>query len=423
MGFETGVSMQLKRVVVTGIGTVNPLGNDVHTFWEAIRAGKSGIGPNTKFDTEGIPSKVAGEVKDFDPTTFVERREARKMDNFTLFALKASIEAMADAKLTSDRLDVERFGVIVGNGIGGIETLEDAYIRLFKGGPRRIPVFTIPKLISNIGPGHIAIYFNAQGPCYAVVTACASGTDAIGDAARWIRDGFADVIITGGTEAAITKLGVGGFSVLQALSTKYNDTPEKASRPFDKDRDGFVLSEGAGILVLEELEHAKKRGAHIYCEYGGSGMTCDANHVTAPHPEGLGAIRAMKMALRNSGLEPTDIDYINAHGTSTPLNDPIETKAIKAVFGEHAYNMKVSSTKSMHGHCVAGGGGIEAIACVLAMRDQYFPPTINLDEPDPECDLDYVPSHGQEGEIEAAMSNSLGFGGHNGIVVLKRFVE
>ncbi len=409
-----------RRVVVTGLGVVSPIGNNVSEFWDSIRNSRSGIGPNTKFDVSEYPSKIAGEVKDFDPTDFVEKKEARKMDDFTLFALKAAHEAMADAGLKSDDVDSERFGVIIGNGIGGIGTLEDSYDRLFKSGPRRIPVFTIPKLISNIGPGHVAIQFNAQGPCYAVVTACSSGTDAIGDAARWIKDGHSDVVITGGTEAAITKIGVGGFCVLQAVSTKYNDTPEVASRPFDKDRDGFVLSEGAGIVILEEYEHAKRRGAHVYCEYGGSGMTCDANHVTAPDPEGRGAIRAMKMALTMAGLLPEDVDYINAHGTSTPMNDPIETKAIKAVFGEHAYRLKVSSTKSMHGHCVAGGGGIEAVASILAMRDGFFPPTINLDQPDPQCDLDYVPNKGVNGKIDVVMSNSLGFGGHNGIVVFKR---
>jgi 3-oxoacyl-[acyl-carrier-protein] synthase II len=409
-----------KRVVVTGIGAVTPIGNDVPTFWESIRNGKSGLGPNTKFDVTDYPSKVAAEVKDFDISSFVDKKEARKMDDFTLFALKAAHEAMGDAGLSTSGIDPERIGVIIGNGIGGIATLEDAYDRLFAGGPRRIPVFTIPKLISNIGPGHVAIQFNAQGPCYAVVTACSSGTDAIGEAARWIRDGVVDAMITGGTEAAITKIGVGGFCVLQALSTKYNDTPELASRPFDRNRDGFVIGEGAGILVLEEYEHAVKRGARIYCEYGGSGMTCDANHVTAPDPEGKGAIRAMKMALAMAGVEPTDVDYINAHGTSTPLNDPIETMAIKRVFGEHAYKLKVSSTKSMHGHCVAGAGGIEAIASILAMRDGFFPPTINLEEADPECDLDYVPNRGVEGRIDVVMSNSLGFGGHNGIVVFKR---
>lgn len=408
------------RVVVTGIGTVNPLGNSIPAFWNSVQESKSGIGPNTKFDVSEYPSKIAGEVKDFDPTSFLDKKEARKMDNFTLFALKAALEAMEDSGLRFGEVDPERFGVIIGNGIGGIESLEDAYRRLYKGGPRRIPVFTIPKLISNIGPGHIAIHLNAQGPCYSVVTACASGTDAIGDAARWIRDGVADVMISGGSEAAISQLGVGGFCVLQALSTKYNDTPELASRPFDKDRDGFVLSEGSGILVLENYDYAKKRGADIYCEYAGSGMTCDANHVTAPHPEGLGAIRAMQMALNTANLIPKDVDYINAHGTSTLLNDPIETKAIKKVFGQYAYDLKVSSTKSMHGHCVAGGGGIEAIACILAIRDQYIPPTINLHEPDPECDLNYVPNKGISAKVDVAMSNSLGFGGHNGVVVFKK---
>ena len=412
-----------KRVVVTGLGVVSPIGNDVPTFWNSIKAGRSGIGPNTKFDVSEYPSKIAGEVKDFDPTTFISSKEARKMDDFTLYALKAAHEAMDDSGLASADLDPERLGVIIGNGIGGLATLEDSLARVIEGGPRRMPVFTIPKLISNIGPGHVAIQFNAQGPCYAVVTACASGTDAIGDAARWIKDGSVDVIITGGTEAAITQIGVGGFCVLHAVSTRYNDTPEKASRPFDKDRDGFVLAEGAGILILEEYEHAKRRGARIYCEYGGSGMTCDANHVTAPDPEGLGAIRAMKMALKMAELVPEDVDYVNAHGTSTPMNDPIETKAIKKVFGDHAYKLKVSSTKSMHGHCVAGSGGIEAAASILAIRDGFFPPTINLDEPDPECDLDYIPNTGVSGDINVVMSNSLGFGGHNGIVVFKRMAE
>lgn len=412
-----------KRVVVTGLGAVTPIGNNVAELWESVKAGKSGIGPNTKFDVTDYAVKIAGEVKDFDPTSFLDRKEARKMDNFTLFALKAALEAVGDAGLDTSSLDPERFGVIVGNGIGGIETLEDAYNRLYKGGPRRVPVLTVPKLISNIGPGHIAIQFNAQGPCYSVVTACASGTDAIGDAARWVRDGTTDVMITGGAEAPISRLGIGGFSALQALSKKRNDTPEAASRPFDKDRDGFVLAEGAGIVVLEEYEHAVKRGARIYCEYGGNGMTCDANHVTAPHPEGNGAVKAMKMALRTAGVRPEEVDYVNAHGTSTPLNDPIETKAIKKVFGEHAQKLKISSTKSMHGHCVAGGGGIEAVISILAMRDGWIPPTINLDEPDPECDLDYTPNKGVAARVDVAMSNSFGFGGHNGVVVFKRMVE
>jgi 3-oxoacyl-[acyl-carrier-protein] synthase II len=281
---------------------------------------------------------------------------------------------------------------------------------------------TIPKLIANIGPGNVAIALNAQGPCYSLATACASGTDAIGNGMRWIREGHGDAVVVGGVEACITKLGVSGFNVIQALSTAYNDQPQKASRPFDKDRDGFVIGEGAGILVIESLEHAEARGATIYAEVVGSGVTCDANHLTAPHPEGRGAIMAMKMALSDAGIEPEAIDYVNAHGTSTPVNDPVETHAIKEVFGDHAYTMKVSSTKSMTGHCIGAAGGIEAIASVLAIRDQYFPATVNLDEPDPACDLDYVPNEGRAGSITYALSNSLGFGGHNGVIIFKKHV-
>jgi 3-oxoacyl-[acyl-carrier-protein] synthase II len=412
-----------KRIVVTGIGTVNPLGNNVPDFWDAIRAGKSGIGPITRFDVSDYPAKIAGEVKDFDPSTIMERKDARKMDRFTHYALASALEALEDAGLKAGTVDPERIGVVLGNGIGGMESLEDAYFQLFEKGPRRIPVMTIPKLISNIAPGQIAIRVNALGPCYSVVTACSSSADSIGEAAKWIQEGVADVMITGGTEAAITRMGIGGFCVLQSLSTAYNETPERASRPFDKDRDGFVLSEGAGVLVLEDYEYAKQRGARIYCELAGTGMSCDAYHVTAPHPEGRGAILAMKMALRRAGLEPEAIDYINAHGTSTEINDPRETFAIKAVFGEHARKLKVSSTKSMTGHCVGAAGGIEAIVSTLAIRDQFFPPTINLETPDPECDLDYVPNKGVPGRINAVMSNSLGFGGHNGIVILRKLDE
>jgi len=412
-----------RRVVITGLGTVNPLGNNVKDFWEGIKAGRSGIGKITRFDTTEYPAQIAGEVKGFDPATIVDNRDARRMDRFTLYAMAAALEAMNDAGLVADTLDHERFGVVLGNGIGGMESLEDAYFNLFEKGPRRIPVMTIPKLISNIAPGQIAIRLQAWGPCYTVVTACSSSADAIGEAAKWIQDGLADVMITGGTEAAITKMGIGGFCVLQTLATKFNSTPEKASRPFDKGRDGFVLSEGAGLLILEDYEFAKKRGAHIYAEFGGAGMTCDANHVTAPHPEGRGAILAMKIALARAGMKPEDVDYINAHGTSTHLNDATETKAIKAAFGEHAYKVKISSTKSMTGHCVGAAGGVEAIVSILAIRDQFFPPTINLDEADPECDLDYVPNKGIHGKIDVVMSNSLGFGGHNGILVLKKFVE
>jgi len=410
-----------RRVVVTGLGTVNPLGNSVKDFWQGIQEGRSGIGPITRFDTSDYVTKIAGEVKDFDPRNWMDRRDARKMDKFSQYAVAAALDAMKDAALSEDDVDRDRIGVILGNGIGGFETIEDSYSQLFEKGPSRVPPMTIPKLISNIGPGNVAIAINAQGPAYTISTACSSGTDAIGNSMRYIRDGLGDVAVTGGVEACITRLGVSGFNVIQALSTSYNDNPTIASRPFDKGRDGFIIAEGAGVLILEELEHAKKRGATIYAEVVGNGMTCDANHLTAPHPEGRGAISAMKQALADAGMKPEDIDYINAHGTSTPINDPTETKAIKAVFGDHAYRLKVSSTKSMHGHLVGAAGGVEAIVSILAIRDQWFPPTINLNEPDPECDLDYVPNKGVSGTINAVMSNSLGFGGHNGIIIFKKY--
>jgi len=406
---------------VTGLGTVNPLGNSVKDFWQGIQEGRSGIGPITRFDTSDYVTKIAGEVKDFDPRNWMDRRDARKMDKFSQYAVAAALDAMKDAALSEDDVDRDRIGVILGNGIGGFETIEDSYSQLFEKGPSRVPPMTIPKLISNIGPGNVAIAINAQGPAYTISTACSSGTDAIGNSMRYIRDGLGDVAVTGGVEACITRLGVSGFNVIQALSTSYNDNPTIASRPFDKGRDGFIIAEGAGVLILEELEHAKKRGATIYAEVVGNGMTCDANHLTAPHPEGRGAISAMKQALADAGMKPEDIDYINAHGTSTPINDPTETKAIKAVFGDHAYRLKVSSTKSMHGHLVGAAGGVEAIVSILAIRDQWFPPTINLNEPDPECDLDYVPNKGVSGTINAVMSNSLGFGGHNGIIIFKKY--
>ncbi len=409
-----------RRVVVTGLGTVNPLANNVKDFWKGVREGRSGIARITRFDTDEYPAKIAGEVKDYDPSSFLDGKEARRMDRFAIYALGATLEAMGDAGLDAEKIDHERFGVVLGNGIGGMESLEEAYFILFEKGPRRIPIMTIPKLISNIAPGQIAIRLQAWGPCYTIVTACSSSSDAIGEAAKWIQDGLADVMITGGTEAAITKMGIGGFCMLQTLATKFNDAPQRASRPFDKNRDGFVLSEGAGILVLEDYEYAKKRGARIYCELVGAAMTCDANHLTAPHPEGRGAVLAMKTALKRAGLEPTDVDYINAHGTSTHLNDLTETKAVKIAFGEHARKLKISSTKSMTGHCVGAAGGIEAIVSVLAIRDQFFPPTINLEEPDPDCDLDYVPNKGVHGKIDVVMSNTFGFGGHNGTIIVKK---
>jgi 3-oxoacyl-[acyl-carrier-protein] synthase II len=413
----------MKRIVVTGLGTVNPIGKDVKEFWENIKAGKSGVGLITKFDAEHHATKIAGEVKNFDPTLYdMEKKEARKMALFTQYAVASSVQAMKQAGLKKDDVEPGRIGVALGNGIGGFEIIESAYKVLFDRGPSRVPPMITPKMITNEGAANVAIKFNAQGPAYSMSTACASGTDAIGNAALYIRSGITDVMIAGGTEGSITALGVAGFNVIQALSTR-NDDPEKASRPFDKDRDGFILAEGAGIIVLEDYEYAKKRGATILAELVGYGSTCDANHLTAPQPEGLGSAQAMTNALKEAGMKPEDIDYINAHGTSTPTNDPIETKAIKHAFGDHAYKLKVSSTKSMHGHLVGGTGGLEAIVSILAIRDNYFPATINLDEPEEGCDLDYVPNKGQNGTINVALSNSLGFGGHNSCVIFKRWSE
>jgi 3-oxoacyl-[acyl-carrier-protein] synthase II len=409
-----------RRVVVTGLGTVNPLGNNVKDFWRGIRAGENGIGVLDRFDSTDFSSKVVGQVRDFAPESVIGSKEARRMDRFTQFAMVASIEAMADAGLAADEAEPDRFGVILGNGIGGIETLEAQFKRVHDKGPKAMHPLFVPMMISNEAAGNVAIRFHAFGPCSVVVTACASSNDAIGHAWSLIREGRTDVMIAGGTEAPITPLGLAGFCQLQAVSTR-NDDPSHASRPFDKDRDGFVMSEGSGVIVLEELEHARRRGAHIYAELAGYGATCDANHLTAPHPEGRGAIRAMNIALETAGLTPVDVDYVNAHGTSTQINDPIETKAIKAAFGDHARKLKVSSTKSMHGHLLGAAGGVEAIVSVLAIRDQFFPPTRNLDEPDPACDLDYVPHTGYEGRIRAAISNALGFGGHNSVVLFREF--
>ncbi len=413
-----------RRVVVTGMGTVNSLGHDVESTWAAVKASKSGVGPITHVDPVDLTCKIAAEVKDFDPSKYLESKEARKMDPFSVYAAYSALQALDDAGLKiGEHVPVERVGTVLGNGIGGVEALEAAYQKIFTGGgPSRIPPMSIPKLISNEAPGNIAMLTGAQGPCYSLLTACSAATDAISDASRWIKDGVCDVMISGGTEAAITVLGIGGFCVLKAVTSKFNDTPEKASRPFDKDRSGFVMGEGAGILILEEYEHAKARGAKIYAELAGFGMTCDAYHLTSPHPEGIGAIRAMNMALTMAGMKPTDISYVNAHGTSTEINDPTETKAIKAVFGNHAYKLKVSSTKSMTGHCIGAAGAIEAMFSILALRDQWVPPTINLDNPDIEagCDLDYVPHKGVAHKVDAVMSNTLGFGGHNGVVIFKK---
>jgi 3-oxoacyl-[acyl-carrier-protein] synthase II len=410
-----------RRVVITGLGMVSPLGNTVDETWQGMIDGRSGVGPITRFDASEYPARIAGEVKGFDIREFIDKREARKMDPFSHYAVAASLQAMKDASLSPESFDPERIGVVLGVGIGGFETLENSYEALFLKGPARVPPMTIPKHIANEGPGNVAIALNAQGPCYALTTACSSATDAIGSAYRLVKDGFSDIMVTGGVEACITKLAVMGFSVIQALATNFNDRPTQASRPFDARRSGFVIGEGAGIFTIESLEHATARGARIYAEIVGNGMTCDAQHLTAPHTEGRGAIQAMRMALREAGLEPEDVDYINAHGTSTPINDPFETRAIKAVFGDHAYRVKVSSTKSMTGHCIGATGGIEAIACVKTITEGIIPPTINQEEPDPECDLDYVPNEAIAQPVKVAMSNTFGFGGHNGVLILKEF--
>jgi 3-oxoacyl-[acyl-carrier-protein] synthase II len=409
-----------RQVVVTGMGTINPLGKNVGDFWRAIRAGENGIGVLDRFDTTDFSAKIAGQVNDFVPEKLLESKEARRMDRFTQFAMIAAKEAMAQAGLAPGDAKPERFGVILGNGIGGIETLEAQFKRVYEKGVKSMHPLFVPMMISNEAAGNVAIKFQAFGPCSVVVTACASSNDALGQAWRLIKDGEVDVMIAGGTEAPLTPLGLGGFCQLQAVSTR-NADPAHASRPFDKDRDGFVMSEGSGVLVLEEMEHAKRRGARILAVMGGYGATCDANHLTAPHPQGRGAIRALQIAIQTAGLAPTDIDYVNAHGTSTQINDPIETRAIKSVFGDHARKLKVSSTKSMHGHLLGAAGGVEAIVSIMAINDQFFPATRNLDQADPECDLDYVPHTGVTGRIRAAVSNALGFGGHNSVVLFQEY--
>jgi 3-oxoacyl-[acyl-carrier-protein] synthase II len=410
-----------QRVVVTGMGVISPIGNDVPTFWNNIQHGVSGIGPLTKCDTAGLDSRVSAEVKGFDPKNYFEVKEAKRMALFTQYAVAAAKEAWRDAGFEGPSTMPDRTAVILGNGIGGREIDHEAHKTLFEKGAQRISPMAIPKLIINEAAGNISMALNAKGPVLTIVTACASGTDAIGVALDAIRSGRADVVITGGTEAAITQVAIGGFCALGALSTKYNDTPGKACRPFDLNRDGFVMGEGAGVLIIETLEHAQKRGARIHAELAGYGATGDAFHLTAPEPSGDGAARAIRMALQDAGLKPTDIDYFNAHGTSTPINDPMETQAIKLAFGDEARRLKVSSTKSMTGHMIAAAGAVEAIVCVLACRDGFCPPTINYETPDPACDLDYVPNVGVTMPVRAAVSTSLGFGGHNGAVVIKRF--
>lgn len=412
--------MEKRRVVVTGIGAVTPLGNDAETTWKNIIAGQSGIDIVTRVNPDDFPAKVAAEVKDFDPSLFIDRREVRKMDRFTQFAVAAALMAVKDANLDIHESNAERVGVWVGSGIGGMETFEQQFEIFQQRGYRRVSPFFVPMMIPDMAAGQVSIILGAKGINSCTVTACATGANSIGDAFKVIQRGDADVMITGGTEAPITKMSFAGFCANTALST--NPDPKTASRPFDKNRDGFVMGEGAGIVVLEELEHALRRGAKIYAEIVGYGATADAYHITAPAPGGEGGVRAMRQALQDAGLKPEDIDYINAHGTSTEYNDKYETEAIKEVFGDHAYKLAVSSTKSMTGHLLGATGAVEAIFSVLAIRDGIIPPTINYETPDPECDLDYVPNEARKQDVRAVLSNSFGFGGHNATLIFKKYV-
>ncbi|MEQ8212956.1 MAG: beta-ketoacyl-ACP synthase II [Smithellaceae bacterium] len=409
-----------RRVVVTGLGAITPLGNSAQESWESAIAGKSGVGPITKFDSTSFNTKIAAEIKNFDPLQFMDKKEVRRYDDFILYALAASEMAMADAALTISPEIAERTGVIIGSAIGGLATLEREKEVVLKSGPRKISPFAIPAILPNLASGLVSIRFGAKGPINCAVTACAAGTSAIGDAYKTIAYGDADIMITGGAEAAVTTLGIAGFNSMRALSQR-NDEPQKASRPFDKDRDGFVVGEGSGIIILEELSVALARGARIYAELAGYGCTSDAFHLAAPPPGHEGAARSMLAAMRDAGVNATDIDYINAHGTSTPLNDLYETQAVKALFQEHAYKLLISSTKSMTGHMLGATGGVEALFAVKSLAEGVIPPTINLDNPDPECDLDYVAHTARRQEINTAMSSTFGFGGVNSVLIFKKF--
>jgi len=411
-----------RRVVVTGVGLVSPLAIGTLANWDAILAGRSGIGPITRFDASQYSARIAGEVKGFDPLQFVDKKDVKKMDVFIQFALAAAQFAVDDAKLQVTPGIADCVGVFIASGIGGFQTIEREHQELMKGGPRRISPFFIPASIINLAAGQVSIRFNARGPNLATCTACTASAHAIGEAFEIIRSGDADIMIAGGSEAAITPMGVGGFAAMRALSTR-NDEPDKASRPFDKDRDGFVMGEGAGICILETLESARQRGAPVYCELVGYGLTSDAYHLTGQPEEAHGAIRSMRMALKKAGIAPEKVDYINAHGTSTPINDPTETLGVKSLFGEHAYKLAMSSTKSMTGHLLGAAGGLEAGITALAVKHQIAPPTVNLDVPDPACDLDYVPHQARPMKIDYALSNSFGFGGTNGTLLMKRFTE
>ncbi|MGL5151068.1 MAG: beta-ketoacyl-ACP synthase II [Clostridium sp.] len=408
-----------KRVVITGLGAVTPIGNTVDEFWNGIKEGKLGIDFIKNVETENLQVKIAGEVKNFSAEEFVGKKEVKRLDRFSHFAIAATDEALKQSKLDLEKEDLKRIGVMIGSGIGGFGTIENESKKFFENGGKRISPFFIPMAIINLGAGNVSIKYGFKGPCTSAVTACATGTNNIGDAFRYIKHGYADVMFAGGSEAPITQLGLAGFAALKALNTSNN--PERSSIPFDKERCGFVMGEGAGVLVLEELEHALARGANILAEIVGYGSTCDAYHITSPHPDGEGASEAMLDALREGGVCPRDVDYINAHGTSTPYNDKFETLAIKKAFGDHAYNLAISSTKSMVGHLLGAAGAVEAIVCIKSILDSYIPQTRGLIEKDEELDLDYVPNEGREKDVNFAMTNSLGFGGHNATLLFKKY--
>jgi 3-oxoacyl-[acyl-carrier-protein] synthase II len=408
------------RIVITGIGIISPLGLDTESTWQAILRGESGVDYITAFDPSPFETKFAAEVKGFDPLNYMDRKDARRTDRFTQFAIAAARESLRNAGLDLSKTDPNQVGVIIGSGIGGIITLSEQFKVLFERGPDRVSPFLVPMMIVDMAGGYLSILLGARGPNFCTVSACASGGDAIGNAYEILRRGDAQVMLAGGAEAPVCPIALAAFNAARAMSTR-NEDPKRASRPFDRDRDGFVLGEGAAVLVLETLEHARGRGAPILAEIVGYGLTADAYHITQPAEDGEGGARGLALALRKAGLAPTEVDYINAHGTSTPLNDRTETQAIKAVFGEHAYRLAVSSTKSMTGHLLGAAGAIEAAFCVLAIRDQVLPPTINLENPDPECDLDYVPNQARPARVRVAMSNAFGFGGHNSCLVIRAF--
>ncbi|PWU05405.1 MAG: beta-ketoacyl-[acyl-carrier-protein] synthase II [Verrucomicrobia bacterium] len=417
----TNAEQPRKRIVVTGLGVITSIGTGIEQYWENLLKGTSGITNVTRFDASEYSCQVASEVTDFDPAQYMDGKEVKRTDRYTHFAVAASKLAAADAKLDVTKLDPTRFGVIIGSGIGGMETIEQQSRRLFEQGPRKVSPFMIPSLIANIASGIVAIEFNAKGPNFSVVSACATGSHALGEALDFLRKGDADIMLAGGSEAAITRLGFAGFCAMRAMSTQYNNDPKHSCRPFDLNRDGFVMGEGAGVLVLETLEHAQARGAKIYCEIAGYGATCDAYHITSPDPTGNGLANCIKAALDDANIKPEQVDYVNAHGTSTPYNDKFETMSLKTVFGPHANKLLISSTKSMTGHLLGAAGGIEAAAAIKVIQTGEIPPTINYETPDPECDLDYVPNKKRSAKVNVALSENLGFGGQNAAVVFKRF--